>query len=246
MAGVVDVDELRRQAAGLRRRTSALTTAHVADGCLRTGLPVRCAPPGLRPVVPGTRVAGRVLPARHAGSVDVFLEAFERAAPGDVLVVDNAGRADEACVGDLVVLEARAAGLTGLVVWGLHRDTADIRAIGLPVFSLGATPTGPLRQLPRDPEALISATIGDWTVGPEDLVLADDDGALFIPAARADDILTAAESIRDTERRQAERIRSGTLLRNQLHFPDFLAARAENPALTLRDHLKTTGGAIEE
>jgi regulator of RNase E activity RraA len=233
-------------AAGLRHRFATLTTAHVADGCLRTGVPVRCAPTGVQPVLPGTRLAGRVLPARHAGSVDIFLEAFEVAAAGDVLVVDNGGRTDEACVGDLVVLEARAAGLAGLVVWGLHRDTADIRAIGLPVFSLGATPTGPLRLLPRPPDALASATVGDWTVGPEDLVLGDDDGVLFLPAGNAAEILTAAESIRDTEHRQAERIRAGTTLRAQLRFPDYLSARADNPSLTLRDHLRTTGGAIEE
>jgi regulator of RNase E activity RraA len=59
-----------------------------------------------------------------------------------VLVVDNGGLLDEACVGDLVALEAHAAGMEGMVIWGLHRDTADIRAIGLPVFSLGAIPTG--------------------------------------------------------------------------------------------------------
>ncbi len=111
-----------------------LTTAHLADGCLSARVPVRCA--RLQAVVPGSRLTGRVRPARHADSVDIFLEAFEHAEPGDVLVVDNGGRLDEACVGDLVVLEAQAAGLAGLVVWGLHRDTADIRAIGLPVFSL--------------------------------------------------------------------------------------------------------------
>jgi regulator of RNase E activity RraA len=37
----------------------------------------------------------------------------------------------------------RAAGVEGMVIWGLHRDTADIRAIGLPVFSLGAIPLAP-------------------------------------------------------------------------------------------------------
>jgi regulator of RNase E activity RraA len=105
---------------------------------------VRCAPALLRAVVPGSRLAGRVCPARHAGSVDAFLEAFETAAPGDVLVVDNSGRMDESCAGDLVALEAQAASMEGIVIWGLHRDTADIRAIGLPVFSLGAIPTGPL------------------------------------------------------------------------------------------------------
>lgn len=62
-----------------------------------------------------------------------------------MLVVDNGGRLDEASADDLVALEAQAAGMEGMVIWGLHRDTADIRAIGLPVFSLGAIPTGPLR-----------------------------------------------------------------------------------------------------
>ena len=46
------------------------------------------------------------MPARHYGSVDVFLEALSSAGPGDVLVIDNGGRTDEACIGDLVALEA--------------------------------------------------------------------------------------------------------------------------------------------
>ena len=103
---------------------------------------VRCASALLRAVAPGSRLAGRGCPARHVGSVDAFLEAFETAAPGDVLVVDNGGILDEACVGDLVALEAYEAGMEGMAIWGLHRDTADIRVIGLPVFSLGAIPTG--------------------------------------------------------------------------------------------------------
>ena len=100
-----------------------LSTPLVADACVRLGVPLRVAPPGIGAVVPGHRVAGRALPARHYGSVDVFLEAFGHAEPGDVLVVDNGDRTDEACVGDLVILEAAAVGLTGLVIWGLHRDT---------------------------------------------------------------------------------------------------------------------------
>ncbi|MEV4434966.1 RraA family protein [Streptomyces sp. NPDC049585] len=223
-----------------------LTTAHIADGCVRTGVPVRCAPAGMRPVVEGTRLAGRVLPARHAGSVDVFLEAVEQAAPGDVLVVDNDGRTDEACIGDLAVLEAAAAGLAGVVVWGLHRDTADIRAIGLPVFSLGALPAGPLRLDARPPEALGSAVVGEWTVDPADLVFGDDDGVVFVPGERAEEVLAAAEAIRDAERRQAARIREGVPLRRQVGFDAYLAARAADPGLTFREHLRTVGGAIEE
>ncbi|MEV7009901.1 RraA family protein [Streptosporangium sp. NPDC051022] len=230
----------------LRRRFATLTTAHLADACIRARVPVRCAPASTRAVVPGDRLAGRVAPARHAGSVDVFLEAFEKAAPGDVLVVDNGGRLDESCVGDLVALEARSAGLEGVVIWGLHRDTADIRAIGLPVFSLGSIPTGPLRLDDRPEGALESAVVGEWTVGRDDLVLGDDDGVIFLPAAGAGDLLTLAEKIRDTERRQAERIHEGVSLREQVRFGAYLAERERTPSLTFRDHLRAVGGAVEE
>jgi regulator of RNase E activity RraA len=230
----------------LWQRFAALTSAHLADACIRTHTPVRCGPAQLRAAVPGSRIAGRAAPARHAGSVDIFLEALEEAAPGDVLVVDNGGRFDESCVGDLVALEAQQAGLTGIVIWGLHRDTADIRAIGLPVFSMGTVPTGPLRLDARSRDALVSATVGDWTVGREDLVVGDEDGVLFLPAGRAEEIFTLAETIRDTERRQAERIRAGVPLRSQVQFGAYLAERQQTPSLTFRDHLRAVGGAIEE
>ena len=229
----------------LRDRFRTLTTAHLADGCIRAGVEVRCAPAAIHAVVPGWRLVGRVLPARHGGSVDVFLEAFGNAEPGDVLVVDNGGRLDESCVGDLVTLEAREAGLGGIVIWGLNRDSADIAAIDLPVFSLGRIPTGPLSITPRLDDALTSATVGPWAVTASDLVAGDDDGVLFFPANRAEEIVAHAEAIRDTERAQAERIAAGTSLREQVRFEDFLAARAQNRALTFREHLRTVGGEIE-
>ena len=110
--------------------TLDLTTLHVADACMRVGIPVRCAPAGTRPLWSGTHLVGRVCPARHYGSVDIFLEAIEGSDPGDVLVIDNSGRLDEACVGDLVTLEASRAGLSGIVIWGLHRDTTGFKSSG--------------------------------------------------------------------------------------------------------------------
>ncbi|GHH41664.1 RraA family protein [Lentzea cavernae] len=219
--------------------TLDLTTAHLADACIRANIPVRTAV--LAPVVPGTKTAGRVLPARHAGSVDVFLEALERSEPGDVLVVDNDGRTDEACVGDMIVLEAGNAGLAGVVVWGLHRDTQDIRAIGLPVFSLGANPTGPLSLRDRAPEALSTAQVDQWTVTADDVVFGDDDGVLFVPASEVDALIEKARGIRDVERAQADRVRQGESLRSQLRFDEYLAS-----GLTFREHLRRIGGAVEE
>jgi regulator of RNase E activity RraA len=230
----------------LDQRFAKLTTAHVADACIRAGVLVRCAPAAMKAVVAGDRMAGRVLPARHVGSVDIFLEALEGATPGEVLVVDDGGRVDTSCVGDLVVLEAAAAGLVGVLIWGFHRDTADIRAIGLPVFSMGAIPTGPLSLGFRPPDALDSATVGQWLVSRDDVVLADDDGALFVPLTRAEEVLTIAEAIRDTERGQAERMREGVSLRAQVQFGDYLSERSRNPSLTFREHLRAVHGAIEE
>jgi len=230
----------------LRERFTQLTTAHLADGCIRAQVPVRCAPADLKAVVATSRVAGRVLPARHVGSVDVFLEALGGALPGDVLVIDNDGRRDEACVGDLIALEAKAAGLEGIVIWGLHRDSAEVRSIGLPIFSLGATPAGPERLDDRPSEVLASASVGDWTVGACDLVFGDEDGVLFIPAAEAPGVLAMADTIRETERAQADQIRTGLSLRSQVEFATYLQRRKDTPSLTFRDHLRAVRAAIEE
>src|SRR3989454_1907707 len=126
-----------------------LSTALIADACVRLQVPLRIAPSGINPLVPEMRVAGRVLPSRHRGSVDVFLEAIEKALPGDVLVVDNDGRSDESCVGDLTVLEARAWGVAGLVVRGYHRGTHGLVGRGVPGFRDGWCPAGPRRLVQR-------------------------------------------------------------------------------------------------
>ena len=222
-----------------------LSTPLVADACLRLSLPLRVAPPGLSAVLPGSRLAGRVVPARHYGSVDVFLEAMQSSAPGDVLVIDNGGRTDEACVGDLTALEAKAAGMSGLLVWGLHRDTPELREIGFPVFSYGRSAPGPVRLDPREPDALRSAKFGNFSADASLAVFADDDGAVFAPLDRAGELLAAASEIRRTEREQADRIRSGHTLRRQLRFDEYLERRAKDPAYTLRRHLREIGGAIE-
>ena len=224
----------------------SLSTPLIADACLRAGLPVNSAPPGIAPVVPGMCAAGRVLPARHYGSVDVFLEAMETAEPGDVLVVDNEGRTDEACIGDLTVHEARSAGLGGMLVWGLHRDTAELREIEFPVFTYGACPTGPQRLDPSTSEALVTARFGSFLLGREHAVFADDDGVVFAPWERLDELLGIAKEIGRVERAQAAEVASGNTLRDQLRFRGYLERREREAGFTFRQHLREIGGAIEE
>ena len=91
-----------------------------------------------------------------------------------------------------VFLDAAAGGVAGIVIWGLHRDTVDIARIGMPLFSLGALPSGPQRLDPRAPDALVAAHVGDWTVTGEDAVFGDEDGILFVPLDRVDEVLDVA------------------------------------------------------
>ena len=232
--------------AEIRSSFFSLSTPLIADACVRLSLPLRIAPPGIQLVTPGVRLAGRVLPAKHSGSVDIFLEAIEASSPGDVLVIDNDGRVDEGCIGDLTVLEAQAAGLAGIIVWGCHRDSTELAQIRFPVFSYGRCPAGPTRQESRRSDALQTVHVGDLEIDRNDVVFADDDGILFVAHSHMDVVLTTAKAISQTERRQAEGIRSGTSLRQQLHFEEYLEKRANDSSFTFRKHLRKLGGAIEE
>jgi 4-hydroxy-4-methyl-2-oxoglutarate aldolase len=221
------------------------TTPFIADACVQLSLPVRVGPYGLRSNSPGRKVAGLARPARHAGSTDVFLEAIAASTRGDVLVIDNGGRTDEGCIGDLVVGEALMSGIAATICWGTHRDTGAILSMGALVWSLGTCPNGPLELRRRSATALTAANLGSVTVTGEDYIFADDDGAVVVTAADLERIIDAARDIAAREGAQAQRLLKGELLRTQLDLDTYVARRDADPNHTFRDHLKSFGGAIE-
>ena len=229
----------------LRELVASVPTPVLADAVVRLGLAVRQAPAGIAGPADAA-VVGRALPVRHAGSVDVFLEALADAAPGDVMVIDNGGRRDEACIGDLIAYEALEAGVAGIVIWGLHRDAVEIAALGLPVFSYGTVPFGPVEPRPPSEDRLESASFGEATVTRSDVVAADPNGVVFLPGHDLDRIASVAASIRDAEREQIESLRAGTSLREQFDFDTYLRLRKRDPGRTFRQHLRELGRAVEE
>jgi 4-hydroxy-4-methyl-2-oxoglutarate aldolase len=230
----------------LNKRFSKLNTPQIADACVRLGIDFKLAPPGIRTIIDGTRLAGRSRPVKHYGSVDIFFEAMLKSDIGDVLIIDNKKRHDEGCIGDLTAIEAKVSGLAGIIVWGYHRDTMDLIKLGLPVFSYGSCPAGPLRIDLVESNALEQADFGGNIITKDNVVFADEDGVIFTDWDKRTEIVSTAENILETERKQAEEVSKGNLLRNQFHFEDFLKKRKNNPDFTFRKHLKIIGGAIEE
>jgi len=222
------------------------TTPFVVDACALLQLPIRLGPPHIKPIRQGMKVAGAACPAKHAGSTDVFLEAIAAGQRGDVLVIDNVGRLDEGCIGDLVAGEAHVAGFSGIVVYGAHRDTAAIEAIGIPVWSLATCPAGPQELRSRTVQALEAASLGGHvTVTKDDFIFADIDGVAVVSQADLARVVAAARDIATREQAQAQRLLKGERLRDQLQLDAFVARRQNEPDYSFRDHIKSLGGAIE-
>ena len=222
---------------------ATLTTAHLADACVRLGLGVLCPP--LRPAFLGARVSGPLRSVVHLGSVDVILEALGRCPAGAVLLVDDDARLDRACIGDLIALEARHVGLSGIVVNGGHRDSDELASIGFGVFSLGAHPSGPLTVDASDGGRGV-ARIGAFDVSDDDWIVGDADGVILVPADRVDDVVRVASEIRSIERAQAACVVAGTSLREQLRFDEYVDRRTLDPSYGFREHLARIGRAIEQ
>ena len=223
------------------------TTPFIADACALLQLPIRLGPAHIRPSRPsGSRISGPARPAKHAGSTDVFLEAIAASRPGEVLVIDNVGRLDEGCIGDLIAGEAHVAGMAGIVVYGAHRDTAAIDAIGIPVWSLGTCPAGPQELRTRSAHALEAASLGGHvTVTLDDYIFADVDGVVVVVRSEVARVVAAARDIARREQAQAVRLLKGERLRDQLQLNAYIAKRNAEPSYTFRDHIKSLGGAIE-
>lgn len=227
----------------LREAFAGLSTPLVADACSRLGVVTRVAPPGIRPLLPHHKVAGRALPLRYDGAEGPLPELIRMVEPGDVLVIDNRGRVDEGCIGELLALEAQKIGVGGIAVWGAHRDAEALAWSGLPIFSYGPCTAKPRHPVePPPPPAPPHPRFGDFGVGRDDFVFADAGGVVFVNEEVLAGLLRAAASIGETERGRAEAVRGGMGLRGQLWLDDFLMSRMEGGRAGCRQRWEPVGG----
>lgn len=198
----------------LLARLDALDSCVVSDALDRLGLPGTV--PGIGRLWPGPQLSGRVVtvtlgvfdPQASTAAPHLGTRAIEAAGEHDVIVVANAGRVAMAGWGGLLSRAARCRGVRGVIVDGACRDVDEAQALGFPLYARAAVPTTARRRV-VEVATNQPVMIGDVTVAPGDLVIADGSGVVFVAAASAGDVLATAERLAAREAEMAAQIEQG-------------------------------------
>jgi regulator of RNase E activity RraA len=167
----------------------ALSPTALVDGLDRT----QVMDMGIRPLwAPMPRIAGPACTVRCAPGDNLMLHAaIYRAAPGSVLVVE-AGDIEYAVSGGNVCAVAKRRGIAGFVVDGVIRDLAEVREDRFPVFARGVMP------IPGGKDVLgeLNGTVrcGGVQVSAGDMVVADEEGIVVVPAGEQERVLEVARA----------------------------------------------------
>lgn len=206
-------------------RLRALDTCAVSDALDTLGLPG--ATTGVGPLWPVDRVVAGTARTVLAGprpadgpAAHIATAAVEAADPGDVLVIANNGRTDVSCWGGILTVAAGLRGIGGVVIDGACRDINESHELDFPVFGRAVVPVsarGRIVQL----DMAVPVEFAGVTVMPGDLVLADRNGVVFVPADRAADVITLAERIVARETAMAEAVRAGRPVGEVMHDSKF-------------------------
>lgn len=185
-------------------RLAALGTATVGEVLPSARLLDR----GLRALGPGMIAAGPALTVRCRPGDNLALHlALAAARPGQVLAVDYGGSLDSGPFGEVMAVAAQARGLAGLVIDGAVRDSAQIVALGFPVFARGLDIRGTAKDDPGEIGAAVR--LGGAEVASGEIVLADADAILVFPAEELGAALERGEARSAREARMMERLRAG-------------------------------------
>jgi 4-hydroxy-4-methyl-2-oxoglutarate aldolase len=165
--------------------------------------------PAIRPVWQGARTAGPAFPARGERGDNLALQYAVREAPAGSVIVYDGGGGEFGYCGEILASIASVRGVAGLVIDGTVRDIDEIAAMGFPVFARGIA----MRHADkRDPGARgAPVMLGQRTVRMGDVVVADTDGVVVVPAEQMATALDGAVARRDFERDRLATIRSGAI-----------------------------------
>ena len=160
--------------------------------------------PDLRPIQQGARISGSANTVScHPGDNLKIHAAVEVCQAGDVLVVTNTAPSTHGMFGDLIATSLMARGVIGLVIDAGVRDTADLRAMGFPVWSRYVSCEGTVKATPGSVN--LPVVVGGIVVSAGDVVCADDDGVVIVPRQESEWAL--AQSVARTAKEETTRAR---------------------------------------
>jgi len=177
-----------------------LTTPELSDALDYFSLPGSLL--GIKPITANQAIVGRAWTVRYVaidhdqpGTVGDFIDQVK---PGDVVVIDNAGRQDCTVWGGILSQLAAQKGIAGTVINGVCRDTAEANAVNYPLYALGNyMRTGKDRvQVAAVSEPI---AISGVLIKPGDLVVADIDGVVVIAQQHIEAVVNRALTMQKIE-----------------------------------------------
>ena len=217
-----------RVSAQLVRDAAALPASILADVYGRRGT----VSGRIAALSPTMKVAGPALTVEVRPGDNLMIHAaLSIAQPGDVIIVD--GKADQTCalIGEIMVSQAMAIGVAGMVLDAAVRDVEALRTKDFPVFSFGFNPCGPTKRVSGRVNHPIS--VGGIAVNPGDLVVGDADGVVVIERERV------AEMIELGRKKVAdERKRLDSIARREQLTPAWLAPALKEADVAIEEQLR--------
>ena len=203
--GVVRRNIVRADPAAVARLARiGVSTIHEAMG--RVGLMKAY----MRPVYPGAYVCGTAVTALlHPGDNWMLHVVAEELREGDVIVAACSADSDAGFFGELLATSFRARGGLGLVIDGGVRDVKELTAMQFPVFSRAISAKGTVKETLGSVN--IPVVCAGELVNPGDVVIADDDGVVVVPAALAAEAADASEAREANEVEKRAKLAAGEL-----------------------------------
>ncbi|MBT5074102.1 MAG: RraA family protein [Kordiimonadaceae bacterium] len=198
----------------LLSRLSVIDSCAVSDAMDSLSLPGEVT--GLKNQTTRDKIVGRVLTVKlgtekpAGGSVKHLCSgAIEMGSAGSVIVVEQSTGLDAGGWGGVLSNAAQHNGIEGVIVEGPSRDIDEAAGLGFTVYARGAT-ARTARGRVYEQSFNEEITVGDVLVSKDDIVIADGSAVVFIPAARAEQVIKIAERIVQKEILMTKAVRSGT------------------------------------